>query len=43
MQNMPGFSHQLSDAELADLTTYPRVRFGGLAADVPESAVKAMR
>ena len=43
MQDMPGFAHQFSDAELADLTNYLRARFGGLASDVSADQVKALR
>ena len=43
MQDMPGFAHRLSDAELADLTNYLRARFGGQAANLQADAVKTLR
>jgi mono/diheme cytochrome c family protein len=43
MQDMPGFAHQLGDAELAELTNYLRLRFGGQTGDVQADMVKKLR
>lgn len=43
MQEMPGFGHELSDAQVADLANYLRVRFGGQPADVSAEAVGRLR
>ena len=43
MQDMPGFAHQLADAELAELANYLRVRFGGQPGDVQADAVGKLR
>lgn len=43
MQDMPGFARQLSDAELAELANYLRLRFGGQPGDVQAEAVKKLR
>ena len=39
MQAMPGFAQQLSDAEVADLVNYLRMRWGGQPGDVTASQV----
>ncbi|WP_213954622.1 MULTISPECIES: cytochrome c [unclassified Variovorax] len=43
MQEMPGFADKLSDAEVADLSNYLRVRFAGQPASVTAEAVSKMR
>lgn len=43
MQEMPGFADKLSDAEIADLGNYLRVRFAGQPADVTAAAVAKLR
>ncbi|GAB3628835.1 cytochrome c [Pandoraea terrae] len=43
MQDMPGFDKRLNDAELAQLTNYLRVAWGGQPANVTPAAVKALR
>ncbi|HEY4079536.1 MAG TPA: c-type cytochrome [Burkholderiaceae bacterium] len=43
MQDMPGFARTLSDAELAELGNYLRLRFGGQKGDVTAEAAKALR
>ncbi|MDM0045725.1 c-type cytochrome [Variovorax dokdonensis] len=43
MQEMPGFASELSDAQVAELANYLRVRFGGQPADVSASAVAELR
>ena len=43
MQEMPGFAHQLSDKEIAELSNFMRMGWGGQAAKVSELQVKALR
>ena len=43
MQDMPGFADTLSDAELADLGNYLRLRYGGQKGDLTADSVKALR
>lgn len=43
LQDMPAFSGQLSDKELAQLTNFLRAAWGGQAADVTPDRIKAMR
>ena len=43
MQDMPGFAGSLSDAELAELSNYLRLAFGGQPADVKPEQIKALR
>lgn len=43
MQEMPGFSRDLDDATLAQLSNYLRVAYGGQPGNVTEQQVKALR
>ena len=43
MQEMPGFADKLSDAEIADLSNYVRVRFAGQPASVTADGVAKLR
>jgi mono/diheme cytochrome c family protein len=43
MQDMPGFAHQLGEAELAELANYLRVRFGGQPGDVRAEGVGKLK
>ncbi len=43
LQDMPPFSGQLSDKELAQLTNFLRATWGGQAADITPDRIKAMR
>jgi mono/diheme cytochrome c family protein len=43
MQDMPGFADKLTDAEIADLGNYLRVRFAGQPASVTADAVGKLR
>ena len=43
MQEMPGFAAELTDAQVAELANYLRVRFGGLPGDVQPAAVAGLR
>ncbi|MET3130205.1 mono/diheme cytochrome c family protein [Oxalobacteraceae bacterium GrIS 1.11] len=43
MQDMPGFAGKLSDKEIAELTNFMRMRWGGQGARVSQTQVKALR
>jgi mono/diheme cytochrome c family protein len=43
MQAMPGFAHELSDKEMADLANFLRGTWGGQATNVTADGVKALR
>ncbi|MDM0113864.1 cytochrome c [Variovorax sp. J22R133] len=43
MEEMPGFANKLSDVEIADLTNYLRVRFGGQPPSVTRETVAKLR
>lgn len=43
MQEMPGFGDQFDDAQVAELATWLRARYGGRAEPVPADRVRALR
>ncbi|VVE88689.1 gluconate 2-dehydrogenase [Pandoraea bronchicola] len=43
MQDMPGFDRRLTDAQIAELSNYLRVAYGGQAGDVNSEIVKQLR
>lgn len=43
MQDMPGFDKRLTDAQIAELSNYLRVAYGGQAGDVNSEIVKQLR
>lgn len=43
MQSMPGFSHRLSNKEIADLVNYLRATWGGQPEDITEKHVEELR
>lgn len=43
MQEMPGFGEQLDDAQIAELATWLRARYGGRDQPVPADRVRALR
>ncbi len=43
MQPMPGFSHKLNDAQMAELVNYSRAAWGGLPGDVKPEQIAKLR